>query len=91
MFSGSTRASRSASRPDTTPMLTCGSKNVESSDAITMSDVVTRSRPAPAQMPFTAQISGFVISRYGSVASCGAFHCRADARSSSPCGSRPLV
>ena len=38
MFSGSTRASRNASRPDTTPMLTCGSKNVESSDAITMSD-----------------------------------------------------
>ncbi len=91
MLSGRTRARRNASRPDTTPMLTCGSKKEASVDAITMSDVVTRSSPAPAQRPFTAQITGFAISRYGSVASCGASHCRIEASSGSPCTSRPRV
>ncbi len=77
--------------PDTTPMLTCGSKNVDSSEAITMSDVVTRSRPAPAQIPFTAQMIGLVISRYGNVASCGASHWRIELSRSSPWESMPLV
>ena len=53
-LSGSTRARRTISRPDTRPMLTCGSKNSARSDAITMSPVVTRSRPAPQQRPLTA-------------------------------------
>ena len=56
-----------------------------------MSDVVTRSSPAPAQMPLTAQITGFVISRYGNVASCGASHWRIELSMSSPSTSMPLV
>ena len=64
---------------------------MESSDAITMSDVVTRSSPAPAQMPLTAQITGLVISRYGNVASCGASHWRIEPSISSPWTSMPLV
>ncbi len=73
-LSGSTRARRTISRPDTSPMLTCGSKNVACSDAITMSPVVTRSRPAPQHRPLTPTITGLAISRYGGVASCGASH-----------------
>ena len=72
---GSTRASRTDSRPETSPMLTCGSKNSAWSDAIAMSPVVSRSRPAPQQMPFTAAMTGLVIERNGGVASCGASHC----------------
>ena len=53
-LNGSARASRTISRPDTSPMLTCGSKNSARSDAIAMSEVVTRSSPAPQQRPLTA-------------------------------------
>ena len=74
-LSGSTRARRTISRPDTRPMLTCGSKNSARSDAIAMSPVVTRSSPAPQQSPFTAVRMGLVIDRNGGVASCGASHC----------------
>ena len=61
MFMGSTRASRTISRPDTRPMLTCGSKNSARSDAMMMSPVVTRSSPAPQHSPFTAVSTGLVI------------------------------
>ena len=56
-----------------------------------MSDVVTRSSPAPAQIPLTAQITGFAISRYGNVASWGASHWRIELNMSSPWTSTPLV
>ena len=75
MFVGSARASRTISRPETSPILTCGSKNSARSDAITMSPVVTQSRPAPQHRPFTATTIGFVIVRNGGVPSCGASHC----------------
>jgi hypothetical protein len=39
-----------------------------------MSPVVTRSRPAPQQIPFTPTMTGFAIDRNGGVASCGASH-----------------
>ena len=35
-------------------MLTCRSKNVARSEAMTMSPVVTQSRPAPQQIPLMA-------------------------------------
>ncbi|EPQ77710.1 Enoyl-CoA hydratase [Mycobacterium marinum MB2] len=72
---GSTRASLTSSRPATRPMLTCGSKNVAVSDAMTMSDVVTQSSPAPQQMPFTAVSTGLAMLRNGGVPSWGASHC----------------
>ena len=89
MPTGSTLAMRTISRPDTSPMLTCGSKNEAASDAITMSAVVTRSSPAPAAIPLTAQITGLVIWRYGGVASCGGSHCRKELSRGSPCVSMP--
>ena len=55
-------------------MLTCGSKNVAVSDAMTMSPVVTQSRPAPQQMPLIAARTGLAIGRNGGVPSCGASH-----------------
>ncbi len=73
---GMVRATRTISRPETRPMLTCGSKNCAWSDAIEMSPVVTRSRPAPQQMPLTATMTGLAIDRYGGVASWGASHSR---------------
>ena len=75
MLVGSTRASRTISRPDTSPMLTWGSKNSARSDAIAMSPVVTQSRPAPQHSPLTAVMIGLVIVRNGGVPSCGASHC----------------
>ncbi len=73
-LSGSARATRTISRPDTRPMLTCGSKNSACSDAMAMSPVVTRSMPAPQQMPFTPTMIGLAICRNGGVASWGASH-----------------
>ena len=75
MLVGRARARRTTSRPDTRPMLTWGSKNVAWSEQITMSPVVTQSRPAPQQMPLTATTIGLVIVRNGGVPSCGASHC----------------
>ena len=71
---GSTRARRTISRPATRPMLTCGSKKVALSDAMTMSPVVTQSRPAPQQMPLIAASTGLAIRRNGGVPSWGASH-----------------
>ena len=71
---GSTRARRTISRPDTSPMLTCGSKNSAWSEAMAMSPVVTQSSPAPQQSPLTAVMTGLVIVRNGGVPSCGASH-----------------
>ena len=75
MFVGSTRASRTISRPETRPMLTWGSKNSAWSEAMTMSPVVTQSSPAPQHNPLIAARTGFVIVRKGGVPSCGASHC----------------
>ena len=75
MLVGSTRASRTASRPETIPMLTWGSKNSARADAITTSPVVTQSSPAPQHSPFTATMIGLVMVRNGGVPSCGASHC----------------
>ena len=72
---GSTRARRTISRPETSPMLTCGSKNSARSEAMVMSPQVTRSRPAPQHSPLTAVMIGLVMVRNGGVASCGASHC----------------
>ena len=43
----------------TWPTDTCGSKNCASDAAITMSASATQWKPPPAQMPFTAVITGF--------------------------------
>ena len=72
---GSTRARRTISRPETSPMLTCGSKNSARSEAMAMSPVVTRSSPAPQHNPLTAARIGLVMLRNGGVASWGASHC----------------
>ena len=45
------------------------------SDAMTMSDVVTQSRPAPQHKPLMAASTGLAIVRNGGVPSCGASHC----------------
>ena len=74
MLVGSTRARRTISRPDTSPMLTWGSKNSARSEAMTMSPVVTQSRPAPQHRPLTATRTGLVIVRNGGVPSWGASH-----------------
>ena len=74
MFKGRTRARRTISRPETSPMLTCGSKNSARSEARVMSPVVTRSSPAPQHSPLTAVMMGLVMVRNGGVASCGASH-----------------
>ena len=48
-----------ASIDTTWPIETCGSKNCASDAAITMSASATQWKPPPAQMPFTAVITGF--------------------------------
>ena len=73
-FTGMARATRTISRPEASPMLTCGSKNSARSDAMAMSPVVTRSKPAPQQIPLTPTMIGFAIERNGGVASWGASH-----------------
>ena len=70
-------------------MLTCGSKNCTSSDAMAMSPQVTRSMPAPQQMPFTATIIGLAIVRNGWVASWGASHSLYCERYLPSCGALP--
>jgi hypothetical protein len=72
---GSTRASRTISRPETSPMLTCGSKNSARSEAMVMSPVVTQSSPAPQHRPLTAVMTGLAMVRNGGVPSWGASHC----------------
>ncbi len=48
-----------ASMAVTWPMETWGSKNWASEEAITMSASATQWNPPPAQMPFTAVMTGF--------------------------------
>ena len=48
-----------ASIETTWPIDTCGSKNCASDAAITMSESAIQWKPPPAQMPFTAVITGF--------------------------------
>ncbi len=56
---GILRISPIASSETTCPMETCGSKNVASDAAMTMSASATQWKPPPQQMPFTAVITGF--------------------------------
>ncbi len=56
---GIIRISPMASIATTWPMETCGSKNWASDAAITMSASATQWKPPPAQIPFTAVITGF--------------------------------
>ena len=56
---GSFRASPMASIAVTWPTDTCGSTNCASLAASTMSASATKWSPPPAQMPFTAVITGF--------------------------------
>ena len=88
-LTGTARATRTISRPDTSPMLTCGSKNSARSEAITRSPVVTRSMPAPQHRPLTATTIGLAIARNGGVASCGASHSRMCDRYRPSWGTRP--
>ena len=53
------RMSPIASIETTWPIETCGSKNCASDAAITMSASATQWKPPPAQMPFTAVMTGF--------------------------------
>ena len=56
---GILRISPIASIDTTWPTDTCGSKNWASLAAITMSASATQWNPPPAQIPFTAVITGF--------------------------------
>ena len=56
---GILRISPIASIATTWPTDTCGSKNCASDAAITMSASATQWNAPPAQMPFTAVITGF--------------------------------
>ena len=67
---GILRSSAIASMATTCPTDTCGSKNCASLAAITMSASATQWNAPPAQMPFTAVITGF------STPCCHAVKCR---------------
>ena len=56
---GILRARPIASMATTWPTETCGSKNCASDAAITMSASATQWKPPPAQIPFTAVMTGF--------------------------------
>ncbi len=56
---GDFRTSAIASDAVTWPIDTCGSRNVASLDAITMSASATKWRPPPAHTPLIAAITGF--------------------------------